>query len=358
MQSAPHRASANVAFAPLWRPSVHPATSRHPIREIKQRDRSCVVRAAVQQESPGVAEAAASGASAGPLNFELACPICQTTPLRVRQQRGGRPTGDLHCPRCARTFATTSSYVDLTLTSGVEQPTFRAPRVNSQELFRTPLVSFAYERGWRQGFAWAGFPGADREFEMALEFLRPAFGEVLVDMSCGSGLFSRRFLASRRFAGVVAADFSESMLQQTKQYMQQDAALQEQQGGNYLLLRADVGRLPFATGSVAALHAGAAIHCWPNPQAALAEVSRVLRPGGVFVASTFLKFTAPLGDLLGDDVVRPLGQLDPMNSNSSMRYWDEAELRDLCTAVGLQDFRRNRSNRFIMFAATKPTSPW
>ena len=33
-----------------------------------------------------------------------------------------------------------------------------------------------------------------------------------------------------------------------------------------LLLRADVARLPFATGSVAALHAGAAIHCWPNPQ--------------------------------------------------------------------------------------------
>lgn len=36
-----------------------------------------------------------------------------------------------------------------------------------------------------------------------------------------------------------------------------------------VLLRADVGRLPFATGSVAAIHAGAAIHCWPNPQARL-----------------------------------------------------------------------------------------
>lgn len=33
-----------------------------------------------------------------------------------------------------------------------------------------------------------------------------------------------------------------------------------------VLLRADVGRLPFPTGSVAAMHAGAAIHCWPNPQ--------------------------------------------------------------------------------------------
>jgi hypothetical protein len=24
---------------------------------------------------------------------------------------------------------------------------------------RNPLVSYVYERGWRQGFAWAGFPG-------------------------------------------------------------------------------------------------------------------------------------------------------------------------------------------------------
>ena len=71
-------------------------------------------------------------------------------------------------------------------------------------------------------------------------------------------------------------------------------------------MRADVARLPFATGSVAAVHAGAAIHCWPNPQAALAEISRVLRPGGVFVASTFLTTLAPVGELLGDSLVRPL----------------------------------------------------
>ena len=45
-------------------------------------------------------------------------------------------------------------------------------------------------------------------------YLAPAAGRVLVDMSCGSGLFSRRFAASGRFAGVVAADFSESMLLQ------------------------------------------------------------------------------------------------------------------------------------------------
>jgi hypothetical protein len=34
---------------------------------------------------------------------------------------------------------------------------------------RNPLISFVYERGWRQGFAWAGFPGVEKEFEMGEE---------------------------------------------------------------------------------------------------------------------------------------------------------------------------------------------
>ena len=40
-----------------------------------------------------------------------------------------------------------------------------------------------------------------------------------------------------------------------------------------------------------------------------AEISRVLRPGGVLVASTILVAAAPLGAVLGDDVVRPLKQV-------------------------------------------------
>jgi SAM-dependent methyltransferase len=41
----------------------------------------------------------------------------------------------------------------------------------------------------------------------------------------------------------------------------------------------------------------------------MAEVSRVLRPGGVFVASTFLTPFAPLGELVGDAALRPLSQV-------------------------------------------------
>lgn len=43
---------------------------------------------------------------------------------------------------------------------------------------RSPLVSFAYERGWRSSFTWAGFPGEQKEFDMAMTYLQNAYGEV------------------------------------------------------------------------------------------------------------------------------------------------------------------------------------
>ena len=39
-------------------------------------------------------------------------------------------------------------------------------RVQTQ-MFRSPLIAFLYERGWRQNFRNAGFPGIEREYEEA-----------------------------------------------------------------------------------------------------------------------------------------------------------------------------------------------
>ena len=47
--------------------------------------------------------------------------------------------------------------------------------------------------------------------------------QTLLDMSCGSGLFSRRFVKSRKFAGVIAADYSANMLKQTRQFFSEQA---------------------------------------------------------------------------------------------------------------------------------------
>jgi hypothetical protein len=109
--------------------------------------------------------------------FDLVCPICQTTPLRVRSV-AGRPSGSLACARCSRTFSQNDTYVDLTVSSGVEQDVYKQQSWGGTELFRSPLISFAYERGWRAGFAWAGFPGVDQEFETAMRYLEPGRGQV------------------------------------------------------------------------------------------------------------------------------------------------------------------------------------
>lgn len=41
----------------------------------------------------------------------------------------------------------------------------------------------------------------------------------------------------------------------------------------------------------------------------MAEISRVLKPGGIFVASTFLTPFAPLGEIVGDSTIRPISQV-------------------------------------------------
>ena len=54
------------------------------------------------------------------------------------------------------------------------------------------------------------------------------------------------------------------------------------------LVRLDVAKIPFATNSIDALHAGAAMHCWPEIESSLKEIYRVMIPGGRYFATTFL----------------------------------------------------------------------
>eukprot|EP00877_Chromochloris_zofingiensis_P015113 jgi/Chrzof1/9856/Cz04g18150.t1 len=129
----------------------------------------------------------------------------------------------LTCCRCNRTFEPDVNYIDLTLTSGMRKRVYQQKLSTGTELFRQPLISFVYERGWRQNFASAGFPGKEKEFDMAMNYLTPVLGGTLIDVSCGTGLFSRLFARSGKFKGVVALDYSETMLKQAQTYFNETA---------------------------------------------------------------------------------------------------------------------------------------
>jgi len=159
-----------------------------------------------------------------------------------------------------------------------------------RDLFTSPSVSFAYERGWRQGFASAGFPGADKEYELVREYFMPINPEVVVDMSCATGLFTRRLTKGNDYSRVIGCDYSEAMLLEARNRISTDPELSTNKSSktNLDLVRCDVGEIPMKSDSIDALHAGAAMHCWPDLDSAFTEIYRVLRPGGRFFASTFL----------------------------------------------------------------------
>ncbi|KAL5547699.1 hypothetical protein UlMin_002930 [Ulmus minor] len=270
----------------------------------------------------------------------FACPVCYE-PL-IRKGPPGLNLGAIYrsgfkCRKCDKSYSSKDIYLDLTLTAGLRE--YIEVKLAGTELFRSPLVSFLYERGRRQNFNRTGFPGLDEEFKMAQDYFQSVEGGLLVDVSCGSGLFSRKFAESGTYSGVIALDFSENMLRQCYEFIKRDGTLLT---ANLALVRADVSRLPFPSGSVDAVHAGAALHCWPSPSNAIAEITRILQSGGIFVGTTFLQYTSSTPAILRPLIDRAL---------QSFNYLTEEEIEDVCKSCGLTSYSSKVQQSFIMFSA-------
>ncbi|XVF39504.1 hypothetical protein PTKIN_Ptkin01aG0039900 [Pterospermum kingtungense] len=279
-------------------------------------------------------------------NGLLACPICYDPLISTSGSRlyvGSTAGSNLQCNTCKKTYFGNNTHLDLVASSGSKQ--FDESMPLATELFRTPVVSFLYERGWRQNFIFGGFPGLEKEFDMAKHYLKPVLGGNIVDASCGSGLFSRLFAKSGLFSQVVALDYSENMLRQCYEFIEKEENFPKEKVN---LVRADISRLPFKSSSVDAVHAGAALHCWPSPSTAVAEISRVLRPGGVFVATTYVldgPFAfVPFLRTFRRNIMRIAG---------SQFFLSERELEDLCRTCGLVGFTCIRNGPFVMISARK-----
>jgi len=219
--------------------------------------------------------------------------------------------------------------------------------VPMRDLFTNPQVSFAYERGWRQQFQASGFPGPDKEAQLAQDyFAKPAAAvkhNVLVDMSCATGLFTRRFAASGHYDRVLGCDYSASMLTEARRRINanenqllttltKNKTQPDKKSTALELIQLDVGQIPMQTNSIDCFHAGAAMHCWPDLDAAAAEIYRVLKPnGGRYFATTFLstffKNVAAMDRSANNDI-----------SQQAFQYFDSVDvLRDILIGGGFED---------------------
>jgi SAM-dependent methyltransferase len=98
-------------------------------------------------------------------------------------------------------------------------------------------------------------------------------GAEILDLPCGGGL-AFRGLGEGQNVRYVAADLSKVMLERARR----EASRRGQTGIEFV--EADVEALPFDDSSFDLCITYNGLHCFPDPAAGLAEMARVIRPGG------------------------------------------------------------------------------
>ena len=181
-----------------------------------------------------------------------------------------------------------------------------------------------------------GMHRAWKAYAVAIANLRA--GDKVLDVAGGTGDLARSFASRVGSAGVVVhTDINESMLRQGRDRLI-DA------GVALPTVICDAEALPFATGSFDLVSVGFGLRNMTHKDKALAEMNRVVRPGGRLLVLEFSKVAAPLSkvyDWYSFNVLPRLGRLIA-GDGDSYRYLAEsirlhpsqAELKAMMKAAG------------------------
>lgn len=144
-----------------------------------------------------------------------------------------------------------------------------------QQVFRSKVVPKIYEGFWRPAVARFFFglsgPNEEEERRIVLEMMRIGAGDQVIDVGCGTGNYTRHLARAAGEGLTVGLDASEAMVA---------AAAARGDRENLAYLRGDACALPFADESFDVACSVGVIHMLEDPLLALAEMTRVLAPGG------------------------------------------------------------------------------
>jgi ubiquinone/menaquinone biosynthesis C-methylase UbiE len=160
--------------------------------------------------------------------------------------------------------------------------------------------------------------------------------EQLLDAGCGAGHTALTF--APHVAHVIAVDLAESMLAQGRR-------LAAERGIQNLEFRpGDVEKLPFEDDSFDVITSRYSAHHWPNPQRALEEFRRVLRPNGLLLIGDIVSFEEFTLDTYFQTV-------ELLRDPSHVRDHTEKQWLEMLTQAGFQADVPHRWEVFIDFAS-------
>lgn len=106
-------------------------------------------------------------------------------------------------------------------------------------------------------------------------------GATILDVPCGGGVALRGLQPGQRVFWI-GVDSAPAMLSRTQRRAARFPSVHTR------LIAGDMAALPLKDRTVDLCLSYGGLHCVPNPDAALAEMARCLRPGGRLVGTTFL----------------------------------------------------------------------
>jgi len=156
-----------------------------------------------------------------------------------------------------------------------------------------PIVRVYESRLWRRGPHVALVLGIsfEREQELILRAGALTGSERILDLACGPGIYTRPFARRVPAGSVVGLDLSLPMLRYASR------RVREQGLHNVLLVHGTALGLPFAPDHFDLVNCCGALHLFPDARRALAEVHRVLKPGGRFTVAAFRRSDGPVATL-------------------------------------------------------------
>lgn len=210
----------------------------------------------------------------------------------------------------------------------------------SQKVMNSRFFASIYESPiWRPLHTLIGSGiSMEKEVKEVLEMSGTSPINFMADLACGTGHYARAFARMSPEAHIYGMDISPSMLTQGRK-------LARRQGlTTIMFLRGDINSLPFDDNSLDRVNCGGALHLFNDLATIWQEISRVLKPGGVFTAMT-LSITC--------GTIRRLQQW--LVDHGRATFFHPHQLATSLRTVGFSSFKHMQHGVSLLFCAVKDT---